>query len=175
MMTTSARAPLVPENLARCICLGNKCPCDLCCGDLCFLDEGIRVIFRPKKDEVAIAVALDGCVFKDNRKKCDGMFILSRSDRTNLLLVETKGSHLEDAYEQIAYVAKHRQEYSDIVSHLSRLASTQHRVREGSVIVSTGLINPRDREKLEKAWGIRPTIITVQKPTSAAPDLRKNL
>ena len=108
-MTTSARPALVPAHLARCICLANKLPCDLCCGDLCFIDEGIHVVFRPKKDEVAIAVALDGCVFTDNRKKCDGMFVLSRSDRTDLLLVEMKGSHLEDAYEQIAYVAKHRQ------------------------------------------------------------------
>lgn len=74
-MTTSAQVSLVPKNLARCICLANKCPCDLCCGDLCFLDVGIRVIFRPKKDENAIAVALDGCVFTDNQKKCDGMFI----------------------------------------------------------------------------------------------------
>jgi hypothetical protein len=174
-MAAPARPALVPANLAQCICLANKRPCDLCCGDLCFIDEGIHVVFRPKKDEVAIAVALDGCVFTDNRKKCDGMFVLSRSDRTDLLLVEMKGSHLEDAYEQIAYVAKHRQEYTDIVSHLARLAPAKLRVRETSVIVSTGLINPRDREKLEKAWGIRPAIITVQKPARAAPDLRKNL
>jgi hypothetical protein len=174
-MTTSARPALVPANLAQCICLANKRPCDLCCGDLCFIDEGIHVVFRPKKDEVAIAVALDGCVFTDNRKKCDGMFILSRSDRTGLLLVEMKGSHLEDAYEQIAYVINHRPEYTDVVSHLASLAPGKLRVRETSVIVSTGQINPRDRDKLEKAWGIRPAIFTVQKPARAAPDLRKLL
>jgi hypothetical protein len=140
---------------------------------LCFIDEGIHVVFRPKKDEVAIAVALDGCVFTDNRKKCDGMFVLSRSDRTGLLLVEMKGSHLEDAYEQIAYVVNHRQEYTDTVSHLASLVPAKVRVTETSVIVSTGKINQRDREKLEKVWGIRPTIITVQKPARAAPDLRK--
>lgn len=171
-MTTSAQVSLVPDNLARCICLGNKRPCNLCCGDLCFLDVGIHVIFKPKKDENAIAVALDGCVFTDNQKKCDGMFILSRSDRTDLLLVEMKGSHLEDAYEQIAYVAEHRQEYTDIVAHLASLPPANRPVRTSSVIVTTGLINPRDREKLEKAWGIRPEIITVQKPARAAPDLR---
>lgn len=174
-MATSARPAFVPAHLAQCICLANKRPCDLCCGDLCFMDEGIHVVFRPKKYEVAIAVALDGCVFTDNRKKCDGMFVLSRSDRTDLLLVEMKGSHLEDAYEQISYVVNHRQEYTDIISHLAGLSPAKLRVRETSVIVSTGLINPRDREKLEKAWGIRPAIITVQKPVRAAPDLRKNL
>jgi hypothetical protein len=86
-----------------------------------------------------------------------------------------KGSHLEDAYEQIAYVINHRQEYIDIVSHLASLAPAKLRLRETSVIVSTGQINPRDRDKLEKAWGIRPAIVTVQKPARAAPDLRKHL
>jgi hypothetical protein len=86
-----------------------------------------------------------------------------------------KGSHLEDAYEQIAYVVNHRQEYTDIVSHLASLAPGKLRVRETSVIVSTGQINPRDQAKLEKAWGIRPAIFTVQKPARAAPDLRKYL
>ena len=123
----------------------------------------------------AWSVALDGCVFTDNRKKCDGMFVLSRSDRTGLLLVEMKGSHLEDAYEQIAYVVNHRQEYTDFVSHLASLALGKLRVRETSVIVSTGQINPRDKAKLEKAWGIKPAIFTVQKPARAAPDLRKYL
>ena len=174
-MTTSALPALVPANLAQCICLANKRPCDLCCGDLCFMDEGIHVVFRPKKDEVAIDVALDGCVFTDNRKKCDGMFVLFRSHRIDVLLVELKGSHLEDAYEQIAYVVNHRQEYADVVSHQASLAPINRRVRESSVIVSTGKINKRDREKLEKAWGVRPAIITAQKPASAAPDLRKFL
>ncbi len=174
-MIASARLALVPENLVPCICLTNRLPCDLCCGDLCFLDEGVHVVFRPRKNEIAIAVAIDGCVFRDNRKKCDGMFILSRSDRIDILLVELKASHIDDAYEQIAYVAKQRKEYADVVSHLASLASTKRRVRESSFIVSTGLINRRDREKLEKAWGIRPAIITVQKPARAAPDLRKNL
>lgn len=103
------------------------------------------------------------------------MFVLSRSDRIDLLLVELKGSHLEDAYEQIAYVVNHRQEYNDVVSHLANLTPAKRRVRESSVIVSTGSINIRDREKLEKAWGVRPVIITVQKPAGAAPDLRNTL
>ena len=174
-MSTPARPALVPASLAHCICLANKVTCDLCCGDLCFLDAGIHVIFRPKKSEAAVAVALDGCVFTDSRKKCDGMFVLFRSHQIDVLLVELKGSHLEDAYEQIAYVVTHRPEYADVVSHQASLAPINRRVRESSVIVSTGKIDKRDREKLEKAWGVRPAIITAQKPASAAPDLRKFL
>jgi hypothetical protein len=174
-MITSARPALVPANLAQCICLANKRPCDLCCGDLCFIDEGIHVVCRPKKNEAVVAVALDGCVFTDNRKKCDGMFVLSRSDRTSLLLVEMKGSNIGDAYEQIAYVINHRQEYTDIVSHLASLAPGKLRVREASVIVTTGQINASYKAKLGKAWGISPAIFTVQKTAGAAPDLRKYL
>jgi hypothetical protein len=103
------------------------------------------------------------------------MFVLFRSHQIDVLLVELKGSHLEDAYEQIAYVVNHRQEYADFVSHQASLAPSNRRVRESSVIVSTGKIDKRDREKLEKAWGVRPAIITAQKPASAAPDLRKLL
>lgn len=174
-MITSARLALVPASLSHCICLANKVPCDLCCGDLCLLDAGIHVVCRPKKNEAVVAVALDGCVFTDNRKKCDGMFVLSRSDRTSLLLVEMKGSNIGDAYEQIAYVINHRQEYTDTVSHLASLAPGKLRVRETSVIVTTGQINTSYKDKLEKAWGIRPAIFTVQKPAGAAPDLRKFL
>jgi hypothetical protein len=175
MTTTPERTALVPGKLAACICLANKSPCDLCCGDLCFLDAGIHVVFRPKKNETAVAVAMDGCVFIDSRKKCDGMFILTRPDRIDVLLVELKGSHLDDAYEQIAYVVNHRKEYADAISHLACLAPTQRQVRERSVIVSTGLISRNAQQKLEKAWGIRPSIITVQKPARSAPDLRNIL
>jgi hypothetical protein len=100
---------------------------------------------------------------------------LFRADRIDVLLVELKGSHLEDAYEQLAYVVNHRKEYTDFVSHQASLAPGNRRVREHSVIVSTGKIDKRDKEKLEKAWGVRPSIITAQKPASAAPDLRKSL
>jgi hypothetical protein len=174
-MTAPTRTTLLPDHLMSCICLGNKSPCDLCCGDLCFLDAGIHVVFRPKKNETAVAVALDGCVFKDNQKKCDGMFVLSRSDRIDILLVELKGSDLADAYEQIAYVLNHRKEYNDVVSRLANLTPVKRPVRQSSVIVSTGLIKRNAQQKLEKAWGIRPAIITVQKPAGAAPDLRNTL
>lgn len=174
-MTKPTRTTLLPDHLTLCICLENKSPCNLCCGDLCFLDAGIRVVLRPKKNEIAVAVALDGCVFKDNQKKCDGMFVLSRSDRIDILLVELKGSHLADAYEQIAYVLNHRKEYNDIISHLASLNTVNRPVRQSSVIVSTGWINPRDKQKLENAWGVRPAIITAKKPAGAAPDLRNTL
>jgi hypothetical protein len=174
-MVAPSRSDLIPQNLAPCICMANKSPCDLCCDRLCFLDEGIRVVFKPKRNEVAVAVALDGCVFRDNQKKCDGMFVLSRTGQIYVLLVELKGSHIDDAFEQIFYVAKHRQEYADVISGLAHLVPSKRQIMEKSFIVSTGSMNRNDQQKLENTLGIRPKIITVEKPASAAPDLRQYL
>jgi len=166
---------LVPQSLSSCICRANKSPCDTCCGALCFLDDGIHVVFRPKRGEAAVAVALDGCVFTDNRKKCDGMFVFSRGGLRYILLVELKGSHIDDAYEQISYVVYRRQEYRDVLSNLNLGVPNERQVKQMSFIVTTGAIDRSVQQKLEDAFGVRPEIITVSKPASAAPDLRKRL
>ena len=165
---------LVPSALAHCICLANKSPCDLCCDGLCFLDQGIRVTIKPKGGEKAVALALDGCIFNDNQTKCDGLYILSQPGQILVLLVELKATHIDDAYNQISYVVNHRKEYSDVISH-ARSITGHGTVREKSFIVTTGSINKRTQQKLEKAFGIRPEVITVEKPASAAPDLRKHI
>lgn len=174
-MISSARLALVPHNLESCICRANKLPCELCCGDLCFLDDGIHVVFRPKRGEVAVALALDGCVFTDNRKKCDGMFVLSRAGQIYVLLVELKGSHIDDAYEQISFVVNHRQEYRDVINSLSPKVANAKQIKQRSFIVTTSAIDLSVRQKLENAYRVRPEIITVEKPASLAPDLRKKI
>ncbi|MGB5134298.1 MAG: hypothetical protein WBN89_03900 [Prochlorococcaceae cyanobacterium] len=174
-MIAPARLALIPQNLVSCVCLANKLPCELCCGDLCFLDDGIHVVFKPKRGEAAVAVALDGCVFTDNRKKCDGMFVFSRAGQIYVLLVELKGSHIDDAYEQISYVVNHRQEYRDFVNSLNPKVANARLIREKSFIVTTGAIDLSVQQKLENAYRVRPEIITVEKPASLAPDLRKKI
>ncbi|MFM7648817.1 MAG: hypothetical protein ACKO50_12285 [Cyanobium sp.] len=174
-MIAPARLALIPHNLASCVCLANKLPCKLCCGDLCFLDDGIHVVFRPKKGEAAVAVALDGCVFTDNRKKCDGMFVFSRAGQIFVLLVELKGSHIDDAYAQISYVVNHRQEYRDFINSLNPKVANARLIKEKSFIVTTGAITLNVRQQLENAFRVRPEIITVEKPASLAPDLRTKI
>lgn len=174
-MIAPARLALIPHNLAHCVCLANRLPCELCCGDLCFLDDGIHVVFRPKRGEVAVAVALDGCVFTDNRKKCDGMFVFSRAGQIFILLVELKGSHIDDAYEQISYVVNHRQEYRHFINSLIPKVANARLIREKSFIVTTGVITLNVRQQLENAFRVRPEIITVEKPASLAPDLRTKI
>ena len=169
------KSDLVPTELLHCICSANKSPCDLCCGELCLLDQGIRAVLTPKRNELAVAMALDGCIFKDQKLKCDGLFVLARPGLVDILLVELKASDINHAFEQLCYVVNHRQEYSDIVSHLSIDGPVKGRVRQKCFIVTTVFVTPTVQEQLEKAYGIRAIVLTVEKPHSAAPDLRTRL
>lgn len=71
-MAAQTQIDLVPTDLHSCVCMDNKAPCDLCCGKLCFLDQGIRVKHTTKKGEEAIGLVLDDCVFTDNQKNVTG-------------------------------------------------------------------------------------------------------
>lgn len=163
-------AHLLPPSMAACICISNGNPCSLCCGILCLEEQGKRVKLVPRNGERAVALALDQCVFKDNDLKCDGLFVLSREHGSYVLLVELKGTDIQHAYEQIAYVLTSRPEYSEIVEHIR--TSLGGRLVQKSFIVSNGVLGSRDKQRLEKAWGIRPVLITEQKPVNKAPDLR---
>lgn len=120
-------------------------------------------------------MALDGCVFTDYQKKCDGLFVLFRSGRVDIILVELKASHVVDAFEQISHVMQSRKEYRDIVSHLTSLVANPRQIVQRSFIVTTGFLNPQVRQKWEKACGVLPRVITVEKTASSAPDLRNEL
>lgn len=174
-MAAHTPTDLVPTALQPCVCVANKKPCDLCCGKLCFLDQGIYVKLIPRKGEKAIGLALDGCIFADNLKKCDGLFVLKQASQVFLALIELKGSHVDDAYAQIAYVRSQRTEYADLVKHLSEIVANRRQIREQAFIITTSAIDRRTQQKLETTYGIRPRIITIEKPASSAPDLRAEL
>jgi hypothetical protein len=155
--------------------LASKKPCDLCCGKLCFLDQGICVKLIPKSDEEAIGLALDGCLFADKLKKCDGLFVLRQARQIFIALIELKATHVEDAYAQVAYVRDHRREYVGLVEHLSELVANRRQIRQQAFIITTSAIDRRTQQKLENSYKIRPRMITLGKPVSSAPDLRAYL
>lgn len=166
---------LVPPALQHCVCLANRKPCDLCCGKLCFLDQGICVKLIPKSGEQAIGLALDGCIFADNLKKCDGLFVLSQARQVFIALIELKATHVDDAYAQIAYVRDHRPEYAHFLKYLGELVANRRQIRQQAFIITTSAIDLRTQQKLENSYRIRPRIITLGKPASSAPDLRAEL
>ncbi len=174
-MVARTLSDLVPSDLQHCVCLASKKPCDLCCGKLCFLDQGICVKLIPKSGEEAIGLALDGCIFADNLKRCDGLFVLKQASQVFIALIELKATHVDDAYAQIAYVRDHRTKYADLVKHLNEMVANRRQIRQQAFIVTTSAIDRRTQQKLETSYGIRPRIITLGKPASSAPDLRAEL
>jgi hypothetical protein len=161
---------LLPQSMTACICASNGAPCKLCCDRLCFEEQGKHVKLIPRRAESAIALALDQCVFRDDKLKCDGLFVLSQPNKSYVLLVELKGIDIPHAYEQIAYVLNIRPEYREILEHVR--ANNAGRLVQKSFIVSNGVLGAKDKQKLENTWNIRPVLIAGQKPADKAPDLR---
>lgn len=170
-MEAQTPTDLVPIALQRCVCVDNKNPCDLCCGELCFLDQGIRVKLSIRSGEDAIGLALDGCVFTDNEKRCDGLFILKKTHKVFIILVELKATNIEAAYEQIAHVHKHRQQYADLVTHLTGLHNSPRQIMKRDFIITKSAINSKEKQDYDKYFGIKPQIITLGKSCST-PDIR---
>jgi len=157
----------------RCVCrrMGNVH--ELCAGVLEFAEQGKRVRFQTRSGEEAKAVVLDGCVFTDGDRRCDGLFLACIGRKKYAVLVELKGvSDLAHAFEQIAFVRYQRAEYREIVENFSQ-ADPRGRVLEKAVIVSNGILQKPDRERLEQEHSVRLLTFFYCEPTSRVPDIRE--
>ena len=78
----------------ECVCRKMPNNYDLCQDILTFSEKGkkVRLVIRP--GEEANALVLDGCVFKDNKLKCDGLFLFQKGNKKFALLVELKGTKI---------------------------------------------------------------------------------
>ena len=164
---------LLPQHVSRCICQSINNPCDLCCGKLCFRDVGIQAVLQPKPGEYAQALAIDGCLYskRDGHPKCDGLFVLASKGRLFVLLVELKATHIDDAYRQLEFTKSSRQEYKDVLEHLRQLPVSA-RVYAKEFIITNSIVGASTKQKLEKAYGVKPRVELHGKPTLPAPDLR---
>ncbi|MEX2564875.1 MAG: hypothetical protein WD431_02925, partial [Cyclobacteriaceae bacterium] len=97
-----------------CVCSRKKHPSDSCGAKMVLQEMGKKVTFRPRQRESAKLLILDGCVFKDNLPKCDGVFFFERKNSANMILVELKGGDINHAFEQIKYTREQRVEYSEL-------------------------------------------------------------
>jgi hypothetical protein len=97
-----------------CVCIRKSVPSDSCADRLVLQEKGKKVTLKPKQGEHAKLLVLDGCVFKDNLSKCDGIFIYEKGDKVFMILVELKGKDVNHAFEQIKYTkSKRRAELSN--------------------------------------------------------------
>ncbi len=142
----------------------------LCDGPQAFTEQGKKVKLTPRRGENVYAVALDGCVFTDNKLKCDGLFLFCGRSQNVAVLVELKGTDIQQAFKQLAYVRYKRSEYQSLREQFK--IHCQGQVVEKAFIISSAIPSLPDKEKLEEHYGIRVKALLHSDATAKVHDLR---
>lgn len=152
----------------HCICQKMTNSCRRCTNEYTLNDSGISIKLEPKSaSEKVCLIVIDDCLINDRRKRCDGLFLYSNS-RKNIqssFLIELKGSHIEDAFEQLS-LTKTYNEYTNIIE---KFRSSNNYF----AIASNTLVDKVEQQKLEKEFNIRVRVILYTTPTDPIPDLRE--
>lgn len=159
-----------PFSHCECQRMGNVYP--VCQTELLLEENGKKVCLSLRANEQAKALALDGCVFTDNLTKCDAMYLFKGHNKKVVALVELKGSRdIHHAFKQLAYTRSRRPEYTALKQRLADVSPGQ--LLEKAFIISNGMLSKLERERLEKAHGIRVSAVLHSESTSRVPDLRE--
>lgn len=170
-MGSKMTIPVLP--FADCVCKKMRNTHSLCGAELTFAEQGKKIRLSTRRDEEAVALVLDGCVFTDKDPKCDGLFLWKGNTKKCALLVELKGAHtIRRAFEQIDFVRRHREEYRTLVENF-RSCEGPGMVIEKAVIVSNGMKNTIAWEKLENEYGFRASAVLQCEATSTISDVRE--
>ncbi len=114
-------------------------------------------------------MVLDGCIFKDNLPKCDGMFFYKKGTKAHMILVELKGGDINHAFEQIKYTREQRTAYKSLRSQFSQ--NQKGSILESAFVISNYRIDRVSHQKLEKTYGIRVKAVLHSEATTPIPDL----
>lgn len=157
----------------RCVCCGRRRPHCLCDGELAFEENGKKIRLTLRSDEEGVALVLDGCVFRDDEPKCDGLFLWKKgTSKKYAILVELKVVDIEQAFKQIAYVRSNRLEYRQIVETFMSDVGTST-VVEKAVIVSNGTLTKPQWVKFENQFGFRVLPVLDSDATTRVTDARE--
>ena len=158
-----------PYRHCECQRMGNRY--SICQSELSLEERGKKICLTTRHNEEAKAVVLDGCVFTDNDKRCDALFLFRRNNVKFAALVELKGAgDISHAFSQLAHTQNHRPEYKQLVQQLNK--SGPGPLHERAFIVSNGMLSKPHRERLEEAHSIRVSEVIYSEPGSKVPDLR---
>lgn len=135
------------------------------------MEQGKKIRLTPKGKEQVISIVLDGCVFTDNKQKCDGLFLFIAKNRKVAVLIELKGAgDIPHAFEQLAYVRSNRHEYAVFLERLNERPGPK--AIEKAFIVSNGLLSKPEKERLEKQHGMRVGAVLHCEAATPIPELR---
>lgn len=153
----------------NCICKQYTSAPKECRGDLQIEEKGKKVKISLKSDEKALFAIIDNCIITDNGTKTDAICLFQGSKKYSFLL-ELKGfGDIEKAFNQLSYTKNNRGEYKEIIECFKNLDN--RKVNEKFVIVTNRLLNAYEREKFEKNYQIRVSVL-FSKDTTTIPDLK---
>lgn len=158
---------------AHCVCRRRGVPHPLCDDELAFEENGKKIRLTLRSDEEGVALVLDGCVFRDDEPKCDGLFLWKKGrSKKCAILVELKGTDIERAFEQIMYVRSNRPEYQEIRNAFADDEGSV-RVLEKALIVSNSMMGNRDWQKIQERYGISVWRVLDVDATKKVEDVRR--
>jgi len=161
------------EHQRECTCKKMANKRDECLNDFTVSEKGKSIKLECKRpSECVTAIIIDGCIIKDNKPKCDALFLYKRKSGKYSFLVELKGAgDIKKAFTQLSYTKDKRSEYKDIIQNFRALDGT--RVIQKCVIVSNGMLSKPEQETLEKENNIRVAKILRCDATTPIPDLKE--
>jgi len=135
-------------------------------------EQGKSIRLIPKNhQEKAIAMIIDQCIIKDNDTKCDALFLFHSNNKKVSFLTELKGAgDIPKAFSQLSYTRDSREEYKNIIQ--SFFAIDEKKVTEKFFIVTNGLLDKKEWERLENENNIRVSGVLHSEPTTPIPNLR---
>ena len=154
----------------ECVCRRKGVPNVLCEDNLILEEKGIKVRLSLRTGEEAKALVIDQCVCQDDDLKCDGMFLYRRKSRHWMIMVELKGSNIEHAFKQLAYMKHNRPEHNEIEQLFA--AGQNGAMCHQAYIVSNCTLSTVQQQKLEHFYNIRIKKILHSEATKPIPDIR---
>ncbi len=131
-------------------------------------EQGKRFSIRPYRNlgEVVLQIKLDGCQFRDEKKRCDALFLCKPlSGPFLVILVELKGKNLPKAFQQIeatlerlcAHSVHNFPHKSKSLEQVTSVWGTRHK-SYAYIVSRSGRKLPQllsKRDKMQKQYGIR--------------------
>jgi len=161
-------------NQKHCICKKHNNRQDECLNEYTIREKGKTVKLKVKNnDESCCAIVIDQCVIIDNNTKCDALFLFHSMTKKVSFLTELKGAgDIPKAFRQLSYTKNKRNEYSTIIDKFGLVENSKISVNQKFIIVSNGILDKNEREKLENEYKIRVTAILHSEATTPIPNLR---
>lgn len=153
------------SKLESCQCVGVKRPQAMCAGPLMLDNRGVKARWTPKSGQDVSLYIVDGCLTTSGRR-CDALFSVRGKD-AGVMLIELKGTHAQEGFEQLASTFKSA-EYKEFIADTFGAA----RVRQRAMLVSRVVVTQFERDRFYRDHGLHLMTATTLGPSGLAIDVQ---